>query len=60
MDRGVHMIGTSELKGQPKGIGKYQMMGCACNAASREGQGMSYRISKLFSAVYQLSLLFSP
>ena len=27
-----------------------KMTGCACNADSRAGQGMSYQFSKLFSA----------
>ena len=31
-----------KLKGQLKGTAMYKMMGCACNAASRAGQGMLY------------------
>ena len=36
------------------------MMGCACNDASRAGLGMSYRISKLFSAVVPVVATFLP
>ena len=32
----------AKLKGQPKGTAMYKMMSCACNAASRAGQGMAY------------------
>ena len=28
----------------------YKMSSCACNAGSREGQGMSYQFAKPFSA----------
>ena len=49
---GVYILSAqAKLKGQPKGTAMYQMMGCACKAASRAGQGMLYRISKLFLAV---------
>ena len=37
-------------KGKLKGTAVYKMTGCACNAGSRAGQGMSYQFSKLFSA----------
>ena len=36
------MNSTGGLRGRPKGTAKYQMMGCACNAASSAGQGVSY------------------
>ena len=39
---------------------KYQMMGCACNDASRAKQGMSYQISKLFSAIVPIVANFLP
>ena len=35
-------------------------MGCACNAASRAGQGVSYRIWKLFPAVIPTVATFLP
>ena len=38
----------------------YEMMGCSCNAASRAGQGMSYRISERFSAVLRIINTFLP
>ena len=37
-------------KTKPKGTAMYKMTGCACNAGSRAGQGMSYQFSKRFSA----------
>ena len=43
-DGGVNMIGT-QLKGRLKGTAKYQTMNCACEDASRAGQGLWYRIS---------------
>ena len=42
----------------PKGTAKHQMMGCACNAASRTSQGMSYRIWKPSSAVVPIVATF--
>ena len=39
-----------QLKGRPKRTAKYQMMNCACKDASRAEQGVSYRISNIFSS----------
>ena len=39
----------ARLKEKSKGTAMYTMTGCACNAASRAGQGMSYQFSILFS-----------
>ena len=38
----------------------YKMTGCACNAASRVEQGMSYQFSKRFSAVIPVFKTFPP
>ena len=50
----------ARLKGKPKGTAMYKMTGCACNAASRAGQGMSYQLSKPFSAVVPIFKTFLP
>ena len=43
------MISTSAVGRTEKGTGKDQMMNCVCKDAFRAGQGVSYRISILFS-----------
>ena len=50
----------AKLKGKPKGTAMYKVMGCASNAASRAVQGMSYPISKRFSAVVPIFKAFIP
>ena len=39
----------AQRKGRPRYTAKYQVKNCACEDASRAGQRVSYRISKLFS-----------
>ena len=47
---GVYIRSAQEkLKRQPTGTAMYKMTGRAYNAGSREGQGMLYQFSKLFS-----------
>ena len=47
---GVYILSAqAQLKGRPKDTAKYQVKNCACEDACRAGQGVSYRISKLFS-----------
>ena len=50
----------ARLKEKPQGTAMYKMTGCACNAAYRAGQGMSYQFSKLFSAIVPIFKNFSP